>query len=55
MGETERGGTASNGVHCQKQRKTGEAFKAMAQENEIIFCMLASIKKQCAASGGGSA
>lgn len=55
MGEMERGGTASNGVYCQKQRKGGGAFKATAQEDEIIFCVLASIKKQCASSGGGDA
>lgn len=57
MGEMERGGTASNGVYCQKQRKVcvGGTFKATAQEDEIIFCVLASIKKQCASSGGGGA
>lgn len=57
MGEMKRGGTASNGVYCQKQRKVcvGGAFKATAQEDEIIFCVLASIKKQCASSGGGDA
>lgn len=55
MGETEWGGTASNGVHCQKQRKRGGAFKATAREGEIIFSVWALIKQQCAASGGGSA
>lgn len=38
-----------------KAKKGGGAFKATAQEDEIIFCVLASIKKQCASSGGGGA
>lgn len=38
-----------------KSKESGGAFKATAQEDEIIFCVLASIKKQCASSGGGGA